>query len=276
MRFKSIHTRPSSRLIPRLERLDDRALPSVSVVETSGTLLIRGDRHANTVLIADNGTADDGNVVVQIDGQSYTSQGAITTIRVFGGSVADSVEYDLNGDLASARTVEAHLGNGNDSFVARVQANLNDQANLTIRAWGGNGDDQLSLDAIGANVQAGGLLSVNFDGGNGKDNLQMNFSGVIMGTTSFAANGGNGKDVVAGQLNVEPIVINPETHQTSPSTGSLTAIFRGGNGVDAMTLNVTGTDSLTTLDAKLNGGNGKDTFDATSNVTIVDPPGKKK
>jgi hypothetical protein len=275
MRFISISRNKRRVFMPRLEILDDRTLPSVTFVESGHTLAIRGDQNANTILINDDGTANAGNISVQADGQSYTSQGAITTIRVLGRNGADSVEYDLNADLGNVRKVVADLGNGNDTFMARVHGNINDPARLTISASGGNGDDQLSLDAVGANVNDGGSFSVTFNGGNGKDNLLMDYSGLLIGKAAFTANGGNGKDVVTGNLNAESYTLN-ETGESWLSTGKLAAHFRGDNAVDAMTLHVTGTDDLTSLVARLNGGNGKDTFDATSNVTIVDPPGKKK
>jgi hypothetical protein len=258
----------------RLERLDDRALPSVTFVETNGTLYVRGDQQANTIVIADDGSTNAGNIVVQADGQTYTSQTAITKIQVNARNGDDSVEYDLNFELMGERTVKAYLGNGDDSFVAKVHANINDPAALTIRAWGNNGEDQLSFDGIGANVGLGSSLKVCFDGGNGKDNLNFDYSGALNGIATFNAQGGNGKDVVAGHLNVEPSE-NPETHEDVPSTGSLTAHFHGGNGVDDMTLQVTGTDSLTSLDATLRGGHGKDTFDTSANVKVIDSDCKK-
>ncbi len=263
------------RFVPRLEQLHERALPSVSVVETGSTLVVRGDQFANDIVITDDGTSNAGNVVVQIDGQTYTSQGAITTIRIAAGSGSDSVEYNLSADLLGSRTVNAYLGNGDDTFLSTVHSNLNDPASLLIRAWGGNGEDSLSLDGIGANVGAGGKLAVVFAGGNGKDSIDEEFSGVLMGDASFKAYGGNGKDVVVGNLNAD-LTSNSETGETAPSTGSLTARFCGGNGVDAMTLNVTGADDLTTRDLRLNGGLGKDTFENTDNVTVVDLPKAKK
>src|SRR5262245_58506535 len=68
----------------RLERLDDRSLPSVTFVETNGTLYIRGDQQANTIVISDDGSTAVGNIVIQADGQTYISQTAITNIRVYG------------------------------------------------------------------------------------------------------------------------------------------------------------------------------------------------
>lgn len=270
MRFRSGCETRARRFVPRLERLDERALPSVSVVEADGVLNIRGDQFANDIVITDNGTTTAGAITVQIDGQTFSSEGAITTIKVRSGSGGDSVEYDLTADLAGARTLVANLGNGDDTFLASLRTNINDTSSLTIRACGGNGKDNLSLDAVGANVGAGGSLAVTFNGGNGIDVLNLDFSGVLMGTASFTAKGGNGKDEVTGNLTIEPTTLT-ETGEPAPSTGSLTVDFWGGNGKDAMTLDVTGADSLTTLDVAVHGGNGKDTFDVSNADWIADP-----
>jgi len=255
----------------RLERLDDRALPSVTFVEANGTLCVRGDQQANTIVISDDGSTNAGNIVVQADGQTYTSQTAITTIRVYGRGGNDSVEYDLNFDLMGTRMVRAYLGNGNDSFLAHVQGNIEDPAALTICAWGNNGEDQLSFEGVNANVGLGGSLAVHFDGGNGKDDLSVDFSGVVDGDAKFTANGGNGKDAVTGHFNVLAGV-NAETQQSAPSTGTLTLKLLGGNGVDTITASLTGESDLS-ADSKyiVNGGHGKDIFDLSSNLTAVDP-----
>ena len=105
----------------RLESLDERALPSVSMIETDGTLVIRGDRHANDISITDDGTANAGNVVVVADGQTFTSSGAIANIRVLSGGGADNVRYELTGDLSGPRDVSASLGDlyrAADSFAS--------------------------------------------------------------------------------------------------------------------------------------------------------------
>ena len=204
MGFKLGAKRLSRNFILRLERLDDRALPSVSVVETGGTLVVHGDQSDNTIVISDDGTSDAGNVVVQVfdDDQTYTSNGAITKIRIVGRGGDDTVEYDLNGNLSNSRTVVADLGKGDDVFNANVNyLQLNDGASLTIRALGGNGKDQLSVNA-NCDVMEGASLSVVLKGGNGKDSILENFTGVLMGTASFKADGGDGHDLVFGSLNV--------------------------------------------------------------------------
>jgi hypothetical protein len=269
MAFRS--GRRPRRFVPRLEPLDDRALPSVTFTETDGTLTILGDQRANTIVVTDTGTEDAGAIQVTADGQTYTSVGAVTRIVITGRGGADNVTYTLTGDLSGDRAVEANLGNQHDSFTANLQGGLAGGAALSVRALGGNGHDTLTLNAAGVDVAAGATLSVDFNGGNGNDVLLTTFSGLLAGTATFTSNGGNGKDSVGGRISLgtsEP----DENGETTPSNGSLTVNFLGGNGVDAMALSVEGADGLgTPLVATVNGGNGKDVFDTTTNVAVADP-----
>lgn len=270
----SLKSNPGRRVGLRLEPLDDRALPSVTFVEANGTLCIRGDQWANTVVVTDDGSTNAGNIVVQADGQTYTSQTAITTIRFYGRNGNDSFTYNLNFDLLGERNVRAFLGNGNDSFLAHVQSNINDPAALKIWAWGNNGEDQLSFEGVGANVGLGGSLAVHLWGGNGKDTLNVGYSGALNGDVKFVANGGNGKDVITANLVVESSE-NPETHEPVPSTGTLTLKLLGSNGVDDITASLSGESDLS-ADSKfvIHGGHGKDNFVLSDNLTACDLPKK--
>jgi hypothetical protein len=264
----------TGRWTPRLECLGERALPSVTFTEADdGSLEIRSDQRADSIVVTDDGT---GTILVEVAGQDpYTSEAPITTIRIFGASGADDVEYNLTGDLSSERTVEVFLGNQHDSFAANVDGALLEGADLSILANGGNGHDSLTLNGASANVDAGANLSVEFNGNNGKDALLLNYAAAFMGTASFLANGGNGKDSVGGEVTVLPS--ETETGESTPSTGALTVEFNGGNGKDDMSLSVdvadgTTTDDLSVFEATVDGGRGKDTFDTTVNVDVVDAP----
>jgi hypothetical protein len=250
-------------------------MPSVTFTETDGTLVISGDQFANSIVVTDDGSANAGNVVVEADGETYTSLGAVTTIRVVSRSGADDVQYSLTGDLTSERTVRVYLGNQHDSFTANLIGDLLEGADLTICANGGNGHDSLAFTGVDANVGLGASLLVKLLGGNGVDSLAVDYAGLLNGTASFVANGGNGKDSVAGHIVLHSWEL-PETGESQASSGELTAIFRGGNGVDAMALSVEGAESLSVFDARVNGGRGKDTFETSDNVTVVDAPKGKK
>jgi len=265
MRFRSGRRKS---VVPRLERLDERAMPSVSAVAASGTLTIKGDHHANTIVITDDGT---GHVTVVGDGQTTSFEG-VSYVRVTTGAGADRVEYDLTGDLSAPRAVDVSLGNGNDTFVANVQGNLLDGGSLILVSHGGNGDDQLSVEATDVDVAAGAHLTANLYGQNGKDNLSVDYSGLLQGSATLSADGGNGKDVVSGNVSLNSAT-DPNSETSTLSDGWLTLNFSGGNGVDQISASLSGETDLSSLLAVVDGGHGKDTFHTSDNLTPVD--GKK-
>ena len=261
----------SLRYTPRLECLNERALPSVTITENDGTLLIVGDQQENNIEITDNGTGDVGAVKVAVEGvESYVSTELVTNIRVLTRAGADSVDYSLTGDLVSDRTVYVFTGNQHDSFDANLNGWDIDGADLSITANGGNGHDSLSFHGNGTDVGAGASLSVKLLGGNGMDTLLVDFTGVLIGDATLKAYGGNGKDSITGNVALPA----PEASVTEASTGTLTARFCGGNGVDDMTVSVLGVDDLSGFDVLVHGGHGKDNF-VTTGVTAADAPKAK-
>ncbi|HEX3149839.1 MAG TPA: hypothetical protein VHR66_17310 [Gemmataceae bacterium] len=263
--------RPCRSIKPRLEVLGERALPSVNVpfVECHGTVTISGNKNANTIIVSDDGTNNPGSIFVQIDNQTFQSTGVVKHIVIDSGNGADSIVYELNGELDSLRTVDADLGGQNDSFIASLHAPIGATGKLRIGADGGNGDDNLSLETAGVDVYGGGVLVVGFAGGNGNDTLNMGYSGFLSGTARFFASGGNGKDTVVGNIALSSYE-ESETGGTVFSNGNLTACFSGGNGKDDVALSVLNADGLSSLNADVFGGHGKDTITATSNVDVHD------
>lgn len=248
--------------ILRLRPLDERALPSVTVTESAGILTVRGDQFDNSIVITDNGTADPGAISVVADGQSYTSQAAVTRIRIIGWNGADSVEYHLTGDLATSRRVGVCLGNQDDTFTADLAGNVLAGGYLDLWVYGGNGEDALSVGGTGG-VAADGQLDVHLLGGNAKDVVTANLNGLWDGTVNVTLCGGNGMDTVSADLTA-----------AAGSTGTVKARVYGGNGVDTLTLLTAraATGDAVSFDAAINGGNGKDTFQASDGVLVVDAP----
>jgi hypothetical protein len=257
------------KFIPRLQPLDERALPSSSqpFVESHCTVTIQGGRGDNTITVSDDGTNNPGALFVQIDGQTFQTQGIVKHIVINSGGGADTVIYELNSQIDVRRTVDVDLGNQNDSFVASLHAPVGETGALKIRVDGGNGDDHLSVETAGADVHRGGLLAVGFDGGNGSDTLNMGYSGFLNGTAKFFADGGNGKDTVVGNIALSSYE-ESETGGSIQSNGDLTVCFGGGNGKDDIALDVVNTDGLSSLDAAVFGGHGKDTIAASPNVDV--------
>jgi hypothetical protein len=252
----------SNRFIPRLEVLNERALPSVTAEVEGGILRILGDQQANDIVINDNGTSGTDAITVTVDGEplDFTLTEAVTDVVVKSAGQQDTVTYNLTADLATTRTVEVWLGNQHDTFTGNLGAwAVTADGDLTLTVHGGNGHDTLDVTGTG-NVD--GSLTVELLGGNGKDDIGVDLAGVFNGTIDLTVSGGNGKDLVRGDVTA-----------AAESTGTVTAEFNGNNGRDDLGLIVDGdgVDGLT-VDAQLDGGHGRDEFDpATSdNVVIVD------
>jgi hypothetical protein len=168
------------RFVPRLEALDARALPSVTVSYSAldGLLTVRGDTSNDVITITDTGKDGQGSVTVFDHGSPvYFSDLPVTRIEVFAGGGADTVDYWLSSDLTTHRTVTVDLGAGNDSFTAHLDGqNLADGTGLVLQALGRGGKDTLTLDAQEVNLGAGAHLTVDFKGGPGKDTIAFNYS----------------------------------------------------------------------------------------------------
>jgi hypothetical protein len=253
----------SNRFIPRLEVLNERALPSVTAEVDGGILRILGDQRANDIVVNDNGTDGTDAITVTVDGTplDFTLTEAVTEVVVRSAGQQDTVTYNLTGDFATTRTVEVWLGNQHDTFTGNLGAwAVTADGDLTLTVHGGNGHDTLDVTGTG-NVE--GNLTVELRGGNGKDDIGVDLAGLFNGTIDLTVSGGNGKDLVRADVTA-----------AAESTGTVTAKVCGGNGKDDLGLMVDGdgVDGLT-VDAQLKGGLGKDVFDPTvisDNVEIVD------
>lgn len=248
-----------ARAFLRVEPLNDRITPTVTVTPgDDGLVTVRCDQRANDVQITDNGAA---GITLTVDGVDQTLPTDVTTLKVYTRAGDDTVHYALGaGVTGTTRTVEVFLGNGHDTFTANLAGGLDANSNLTLRVDGGNGKDTLS--AIGGGAVAGNL-TVEFKGNNGKDNLSYEFAGTVTGTMDLTLHGGNGWDTIRGNLDVQ-----------AGSTGTVTAEVLGRNGKDDLGLWVTG-DGLaglaTTSAFSIHGGNGRDLFAHSDNVTVLDP-----
>ncbi|HEX3148909.1 MAG TPA: hypothetical protein VHR66_12580 [Gemmataceae bacterium] len=258
----------SSTTALQLESLNERTVPSVTVVQNGGILTVKGDQFANNVQITDDGTAS--GLTVTVDGMVYPVTGPVDSVHVRAGSGKDSVSYSLTGDYVGiARTINVALGNGDDTFTADLSHGIDATSSLTLLVDGGNGKDALSVTgpATGSTAVLAGALTIDLKGNNGMDTLSFAYAAEVDGSLTITARGGNGKDTITGDVNV-----------AAGSTGAVTIHEFGGNGKDVLGLSVAG-DGLAglsaLLDATIDGGHGQDTVTATDNVTILNP-GKHK
>src|SRR5262245_24522095 len=105
----------NNRFAPRLETLDERALPSCTVWAdaAAGYLLIQGDNGNDQVTVGDDGH---GHVTVTATGAGTHSFSGIHFIGVYTSGGNDVVTYTLWNSLAGQQDVEVGLGKGNDTF----------------------------------------------------------------------------------------------------------------------------------------------------------------
>ena len=163
------------RFIPRLQPLDERALPSVTYLLQGSLLFVTGDANANVITITDSGTAT--GVKVTGDGAAYEATTPITHVFVDTGDGDDTVVYNLSTSLLANRLVDARLGRGRDSFTANITGqSLATGVNLDISVYGAGGADALVLNAQGLNTNVGSILNVYFNGGAGKDKVTFYYS----------------------------------------------------------------------------------------------------
>jgi hypothetical protein len=221
-------SRRRSHCIPRLECLDDRALPAATITQGGAALFIKGDAQANSIQITDNGTNAAGNVTVVADGQTFTSTSAVRYIAVYANGGGDTVQYSLSAGLAddANRLVSINLGAGDDSFTANLGGEVLG-TRLYLSAYGNAGADILDLNAEGLDVAAGSYVNFNLNGGIGNDTITFDHTGVVNGFLTVVALGSDGDDSITGNLTVD-----------EASTGFTSAIVWGGAGVDTIGLNI--------------------------------------
>jgi hypothetical protein len=169
--------------IPRLEALDDRSLPSVTITTMGtigATLQITGDAGANNIVITDDGTG--AGITVQAEGMTtpWTIPADVTSIsaivvNTLGGN--DTVVYDLTDNLTATRLMSVDLGKGADSFTVNMNnvSVSGSSTTLGITVNGGGGRDTLTLNAHGASAVDGAHISVALNGKAGKDTITFNY-----------------------------------------------------------------------------------------------------
>jgi hypothetical protein len=275
------------RFRPQLEALDGRDVPSVTVVESTGTtgtvVKVYGDQWANTIQVTDDGTAGEGAITITVSDdsdvtpdQEYTFDGSVTRVVVCSASGADTVSYELTGDLQAdvSRTVVAWLGNQEDTFDAQL-GGLAADSTLKLYVFGGNFGDTLSVTANGA---VAGTLDVRLFGQNGTDSVSAEVTGAVSGELNLLIHGGNGMDVLSALVTVDAASDPEDPNAPPPAAGNLTVKVCGGNGKDNLTLLVDGAgagDVSAESKFLIYGGLGWDTFNFTPDlVTAFDREAK--
>ncbi len=259
--------RPGHKYGLQLEELESRWCPSCSVTVAGDTLLIHGDKAANTVSIVDNGAA---GIVVTCDGTTSPAATGIKHIEIETGKGNDVVTYSRSatgGNFTTDLDVKAELGKDSDSFTANFNGNdLTGTSQVLFEVEGGKDNDTMTVNAGTAaapvDIAAGARLELNFEGGKDADTMTVAYQGELDGTLKLRGEGGKDGDTLAANLALN-----------TGSTGTLDAEIKGGKDKDNLTLNVTGPGAATAaILAVLDGGKDTDTCTATSNVTVKNCP----
>jgi hypothetical protein len=193
-----------SRFAPRLEELESRLTPSLTVTHFGTCLTIHAVGPAQLfsshfVHIFDDGA---GDVTVVADGVTTAFTG-INCINLSGGKLVDVMAYTLTGNLKQTESLTVKL-NDRDLFNSFLFGTIGDAAtgtngNMNIQVNDSPGNDRVGL-SVGGGVLKGSTLNYanDFGGNSGTTN---SFGGVIVlgniaGTANF--------DFTTGQSAVIP------------------------------------------------------------------------
>lgn len=293
MSRRSSSRRPSSRKRLRLEALENRIVPTVSVAVDPGTLTLslKGDNKNETVIILETPGTTSVNIDNNGDGtldqflDSYVFMGGIRSFNHFNidlGGGNDKIEFRAMHDLTSLRDFQISDTKGDNSFTfdangfaissqlnvqftggkgddaVTVQLNKLDGANVNISLNQGAGNDEFSMLSRGDVVNS--AITVNQVGGDGNDAANIFYqpeANYLSSSTSVTFDGGRGNDGFNTSINSSRI--------TGGSTMNFSASMGDGSDVLNYRLNSHLADAGSTGSAALhaNLGDGNDTFTST-------------
>jgi hypothetical protein len=190
------------RCVLRLERLEDRSVPAVTLSPvTDGVLTLKGDNRPNVIRIQDDATG------LTVTGDGVTNvfpagQDSPTTIviKTLGGR--DTVEYDSNDTPNSGtRIINVMLGKGNDLVTANVNGGLSGTAALRINVQGSRGKATFRSFVQG-DLAGSSLLQLGFTGARGAAGYFVESTAQILDSANLllSAVGGAGRNNFAANL----------------------------------------------------------------------------
>jgi hypothetical protein len=191
-----------NRCVLRLERLEDRSLPAVTLSPVSnGILTLKGDNRPNMIRIQDDATG------LTITGDGVTNvfppgQDSPTTIVIKTLSGRDTVEYDSNSTPSSGtRIVNVMLGKGNDLVSANINGGLSGTAGLQVNVQGSRGKATFRS-FIQGDLTGSSSLQLSFTGGRGAAGYFVQSTAQLLDSASLILNalGGAGRNNFAANL----------------------------------------------------------------------------
>jgi hypothetical protein len=167
--MKKHRSLPQSRFAPRLEELESRLTPSLTITHTGASLAIHavGPVQLNSshfVHVFDDGH---GDITVVADGVT-TSFTGINSISLSGGRFVDAMAYTLTGNLKQSESLAVKM-NDRDRFNAILLGTIGDTGkigNMNIQVTDSPGNDVAGLSVSGG-VLKGSTLNYANDFGQG-------------------------------------------------------------------------------------------------------------
>ena len=213
---------------PQLLALDNRSVPSASIVAIGNTLSIRADNIASFISIRDDGKGDI-NATVKSANETVSSVNAhINRIAIVGSPGNDTVDFRLTAAMHSHLALDMNLGAGNDHAYMDFYAGIVDTS-LSVKLLGGAGND--SVDA-----QFGKLTNASVDYraslGDGADSSTVALFNGASGHThaNFDVAGNSGSDhvnfIATGTIDAAARVTFHAENQAD-ANDRLTARYRG-------------------------------------------------
>jgi hypothetical protein len=254
--------------------LESREVPACIISKpTPDTLVVEGDAANDTVILRDNGA---GGINVSATGNPNLNFTGIKNIVVNTRGGDDRVFYNLVRNLqpGQTRNVDVRTEAGNDVFLANlyrppflgfpaVGSDLMANSRLVIGGMGGEGNDQMRIDATrDVDVAPGAALKMILFGDRGNDSLAAAYRGENDGAVSIRElDGGTGNDVIRGYYYADP-----------GSTGVAGGQVHGREGDDILSLYMYG-QNISPVSI-LDGGPHvtKDLGFHTANVTMINVP----
>jgi hypothetical protein len=241
----------------KIERLELRACPAVTVTEAGSSLRITGDADDDLIEIVDRGGG-----ALNVNGTDYFG---IRSLMIDANGGADEVYYETDSQLSLSK-IQLNLGTGDDvaelrlgTIAGRLRSQINggagaDEIMAAFDALLAHGDARSLLDGglgddvircVQRNIMQGGRAECNSAGGRGDDTIMCTAFNVA-GHSSCISDGGHGNDSMLCKL------------VTLSATGSARCHQTGGAGNDQITLDKD--TILGNYDCFGDGGAGDDTM----------------
>lgn len=274
----------------QFERLEDRVLLTVNIVQRGGTLFLTGDNAGDDVRL--EGTGAMGEMYVSVNGGAAVLHTGVRNINARFGSGDNDLNLDgvqIGGNLV------ANMGLGNDEVDIDNDSAMAGDAfpvfigGSVILNLGGQMEDFVEFDTdggaedgitIGRHLIINGAADIDLDGDGGSSDSEsddINIGGNLLITSRTALDfDGDGFTVQLEDCNVGGAVImnlgNDEDLVAigHSSFGSNVSISLGG-GDDTLDIDSSGDSNLFARRLTVNGGLGLDTFDTDAGNVLVTP-----